>query len=269
LDPWPLIISSLSQISSRRHPLVQACRALASGRGDDGEILLDGPHVVAEALKAGVELVAVLHDDREAGLGRQAAGAGADTHHVTASVLEAASPVRQPSGIVAIARWKPTPAVDLVASTSGPIVALVDVQDPGNVGGIIRSADALGAAAVLALDSTANPGGWKALRAAMGSTFRIPVGTGMSDAVLHACRDEKVQIVCANVRNGVIAYEWSPPERFVLLVGNEGSGLPQPVVAWADVHVTIPMRPGIDSLNVGIGTALLLSEVARRRRGKR
>jgi TrmH family RNA methyltransferase len=259
----------LSLISSHRHPLVQACRALANRRGEDGQILLDGPHLVAEALNAGVTLVDVLYDAREERLARRAMAAGAPAHEVTTRVLESASPVRQPSGIVAIAEWRPVAADRLLAAATGPVVALVDVQDPGNVGGIIRSADALGASGVLALDATANPGGWKVQRASMGSAFRIPVGTGPSNQVLPAAHDQGFQIVCANVRNGVIAYEWSPPQRFILLVGNEGSGLPQPVAAWADVHVTIPMRPGIDSLNVGIGTALLLSEVARRRRGNR
>jgi TrmH family RNA methyltransferase len=101
----------------------------------------------------------------------------------------------------------------------------------------------------------------------MGSTFRIAVGAGAAATILSVARRAGLAIVGATVRNGVIIYEWNPPRRFLLLVGNEGSGLPQPVAAWADAHVTIPMRPGIDSLNVGIGTALILFEASRRRWG--
>lgn len=261
------MITFLPRISSTRHPLVQACRSLASGRGEDGHVLLDGAHVLEEALAAGVDVIDVLFDGRQAALAARAADAGARVTEATTEAIEAASPVRQPTGIVGIARWAPGQAADLVREARGPIVGLVDVQDPGNVGSIIRSADALGAASVLALDQTANPGGWKVIRAAMGSSFRLPIGAGRSADVLQAARAHGLPIVAAIVRNGVILYAWSPPERFLLLVGHEGSGLSQPVAAWADVHVTIPMRPGIDSLNVGIGTALILSEAARHRRG--
>lgn len=246
---------------------MQRARALAAGRGEAGFALLDGPHLIEDAISAGVRLDTVMFESRLAALARVAAGGGAEIIEASPAVLEAASPVRQPAGIVGIARWQPRPAEDLLGEISGPVVALVDVQDPGNVGGIIRSADALGAAAVLALDETANPSGWKAMRAAMGSTFRIPVGCGPSSPVLSAARRKEIPIVCATVGSGVILYEWSPPRTFVLLVGHEGSGLPQQIVAWSDVRVTIPMRPGLDSLNVGIGTALILSEVARHRWG--
>lgn len=245
---------------------MQTCRAIANGRGAPGQILLDGPHLVEAALAAGLKLTAVLHDSRESTLAGRLTAAGIPATAATADVIDAASPVRQPAGIVAIAEWLPRSATSLIEAAAGPIVAMIDVQDPGNVGSIIRSSDALGAEAVLALGNTAAPAGWKALRAAMGSTFRLPIGTGGISEVLDAAAAHRLPTVAAVVRNGVIIYEWSPPDRFLLLVGHEGSGLPQPVVARADLRVTIPMRPGIDSLNVGIGTALVLSEARRGRR---
>lgn len=245
--------------------MVQRCRALAQGRGPADQLLLDGAHLIAEALDAGVTIDSVLADERMAGLAARAATRGAVVFETTAEVVNAASPVQHASGIVAIARWIPARAADLVAQATGPVVALVDVQDPGNVGSIMRSADALGASAVLALDATASPAGWKALRAAMGSTFRIPIGTGRSADVLDAARHRGVAVVATVVTGGVRLYDWVADTVFILVVGNEGSGLPQPIATAADVRVTIPMRPGIDSLNVGISTALVLSEAARQR----
>jgi TrmH family RNA methyltransferase len=181
-------------------------------------------------------------------------------------VLEAASPVRQPSGILAVARWQPEDAGALVETATGPIVGLVDVQDPGNVGVIIRSADALGAAAVLALDASANPGGWKTLRAAMGSTFRLPIGVGQSETALAAARRRALPVVASIARGGVALFDWTPPSTFLLLVGNEGGGIPASIATVSDNFVTIPMRSGVESLNVGVSTALVLSEAWRRAR---
>jgi len=180
-------MASPRTITSRRHPLVLACRQIASGRGERGEILLDGEHLVDEALAAQIRVRAVLVRGADE-LARRAEAAGAHVHLVTADVMAAASPVRTPSGVVAIAEWQPQPLTDAFRASTALVIALVDVQDPGNVGSVIRSADALGASAVVAAGATADPAGWRALRAAMGSTFRVPVHRADVDALFDAAR---------------------------------------------------------------------------------
>jgi TrmH family RNA methyltransferase len=126
------------------------------------------------------------------------------------------------------------------------------------VGAAIRSADALGATGVLALDGTAHPGGWKALRGAMGSTFRIPVGTGRLDEAVSLARRHRIRVAATVAAGGVPLDDAPLAAPLLLLLGNEGAGLPAAAVAAADLRLTIPMRPGVNSLNVGIAAAVLL-----------
>ncbi len=173
-------ISPMRRISSRSNPLVTRFRDAARGRGSRGVILLDGEHLVQEALASAITLETVamaesivdLHAD---GLVDRLARAGAEVVRVPATVMAAMSPVRQPSGIVALATAQPASLDDVVASAPPLVVVLNGIQDAGNVGAIVRAADGCGATGVIALEGTADPFGWKALRGAMGSTFRLPV----------------------------------------------------------------------------------------------
>src|SRR5262245_2910041 len=257
------LMASMRTITSRRHSLVLACRRIASGRGDDGEILLDGEHLVDEAIAARLPVKAVLVREADAPIAARARDAGADVHVVTADVIAAASPVRTPSGVVAIARWQPRPLTDVLRSATGLVLALVDVQDPGNVGSVVRSADALGAAAVVAAGASADPGGWRALRAAMGSTFRLPVCTATVDMLLDQARAHAARLVATTVGDGERLDRLRVDGLTVVMLGNEGAGLPDAVVRRANARLQVPMRPGVNSLNVAVTAALILYEAGR------
>jgi RNA methyltransferase, TrmH family len=251
----------VARITSRQHPIVQRCRRLASRREADS-VLLDGEHLVADALTAGLAFQAVIADARHATLAGRAAAAGAIVYDATPAVIEAASPVRSPSGIVAIATWRPLDVPAALAKTA-LAVGLVGVQDPGNTGSVVRSADALGAGAVVLLEGTADAAAWKALRAAMGSTFRIPVARGrLADTV----RDARARgmTIAATVPHGgraLGAVDLSPP--LFVLFGGEGAGLPPDIVAGADLLLTVPMRQGVESLNIAVTAALVMWEARR------
>jgi RNA methyltransferase, TrmH family len=259
-------VTSPSTITSRRHPLVLKCRQLAMGRRDDGDVLLDGEHLVSEALDAGVRISALLVGDPGTALAKRAAGAGADVHRAASDVLDAASPVRSSATIVAIGRWATATLEDAVTGRPGLIVALVDVQDPGNVGSVIRSSDAFGAAAVIAGGATADPGGWKALRGAMGSTFHLPVARGPVGAVFAEARRTGARVVATTVDDGEPLGTVALGETTIVLLGNEGAGLPDAVVNQAQHRMHIPMRRGVNSLNVAVAAALILYEASRARR---
>jgi TrmH family RNA methyltransferase len=265
----------LLRLSSRSHAIVRACRDLASTAGSGDQVLLDGVHLVAEALAAHVAvetLIIVADEDRSlpaAAIVHLAEQRGATVYEATQSVLDAASPVRTPSGMVAIARWAPVALTTIFAPAPTLTLGLVDVQDPGNVGGIIRSADALGATGVAALGQTAHPGGWKALRGAMGSTFLLPVARSALAPALAEARRRGMTIV-ATVPGGAAAAEATDLTGDVfLLLGHEGGGLADDVAASADARVTVPMREGVNSLNVGVTAALLLYEARRQRQRAR
>jgi TrmH family RNA methyltransferase len=265
--------SALSRLSSRQHPIVRAFRQLATRRDQTGDVVLDGAHLIRDALHAHVRLRTVLVSSdflaRAAPADRDivtiAMRAGALVHEATPGVIAAASPVRTSSGIVAIGEWAPGPLELTFSPAPALVLGLLDVQDPGNVGALIRSADALGSTGIVALDRTADPAGWKALRGAMGSTFRLPVSRASSEAALQAARERGLRII-ATVADGaasVAELDLTPPT--LVLVGNEGAGLADELIANSDARVTVPMRPGVNSLNVAITAAIILYEARRQR----
>lgn len=234
-------------------------------------MLLDGPHLVAEALASGIPVeVAAFERDALSGdeLTRLSNARGIGTVvTVSAAVMAAISPTRTPAGVVALAE---RPAIDPMAALAGSpplVIVAVDVQDPGNMGALIRSAEAGGATGVIATSGSADPFGWKALRGAMGSAFRLPIArVGDAAAAMALVRRVAGLRTAATVSsNGVAMHEADLSGALALLVGSEGAGLPDDVVSQAELKVTIPMAPPVDSLNVAVATALLVYEARRQR----
>lgn len=260
-------VPSFPRITSRQHLAVQRFRRLIARRHDDDGILLDGEHLVTEALDAGVKIDLVLTDGVAPELARRAHAAGAAVFAASASVLEAASPVRAPSGMVAVAQWQPAPMPDLFTRTPAFVIGLVEVQDPGNAGSVVRSADALGGTGVAMLSGGADPAGWRALRGAMGSTFHLPVARGKTRELVHEARRAGVRIAATVAAGGQSIESADLRSPLVLLLGNEGAGLEPDALEHADLRLTVPMRPGVDSLNVAVTAALILYEARRQRAG--
>ena len=251
------------RIASRQHPIVKRFRRAAERREDEGEVLLDGEHLVLDAIRARIPLLVLLTDGTHPAAADAARAAGAIVHDATDAVVRAASPVRSPSGIVALAAWRPSTLADLFAVNASLLLGLVDVQDPGNVGSVIRAADALAAGGVLVLDRSADPAAWKSLRGAMGITLRVPVGRGTSADAIALARQFGWRIAATLARQptSIEDLDWSA--KWCVLLGNEGTGLSDSVIAHADARVSIPMRPGVESLNVAVTAALIAHEARR------
>jgi RNA methyltransferase, TrmH family len=255
-------------ITSRQHPIVKEFRELA--RGDRDLMLLDGWHLLAEAASAGVpvEKIAICGppSSAEQRVVDRLRRHGAQIVDVSGSVLNALSPVNAPTGVVASAR---RPAVTQAAIVEPPpalVLAATGLQDPGNAGAIIRSAAAAGATGVVLDESSADPWGWKALRASMGSTFHLPVlRTRTLAGLLDDWRGNGIRIIAAVPRNGTSMHDLDFTLPAALLLGGEGPGLPGDLIAGADARVSIPMRGGIESLNAAVAAALLLYEAQRQR----
>jgi TrmH family RNA methyltransferase len=257
-------------ITSRQNPIVRRFRAVADA--PDERLLLDGAHLIEEALAASVpiELVAVDESAKAdvAAVARRVESAGARVVRVPSRVLSAMSPVRQPSGIVAIARRQERSLAEALAGAPQMVLMLDHVQDPGNVGAIVRTAEACGATGVVTGHGTADPMAWKALRGSMGSIFRLPVAVRQSlpDAVA-AARALGIEIFAAVPRGGVPLSECDFRRPVAVLLGGEGGGLPDSIVALAATPLTIPMRPPVESLNVATAAALIAYEAQRQRGG--
>ena len=264
----------MTTISSRRNPLVSAYRSAAARRDPAGPLLIDGEHLIAEAAAAGlvIRTLAVTPARLAAGspavaaLIRRVEAAGAEVATVADPVMAAMSPVRTPSGLVALAD---RPRIGLDAALAGdlPLVPIaVDVQDPGNLGALVRAAEAAGATGLVTCGRSADPFGWKALRGAMGSVFRLPIAAGIAESELFAALGRRaIRTLAMMPAGGVSLYDAPLNGPLAVFVGSEGAGLGDTLAARADRRVTIPMRAPVESLNVAVAGALLLFEVARRR----
>jgi RNA methyltransferase, TrmH family len=262
------------RISSRQNPIVARFREAArAGVGDT--ILLDGPHLIADAIAAGLRpLVVALaadpgrHADVAALVDRLSRN-GVEIVTVTAPVLDAMSPVRSSSAIVALAE-RPVERPQQVFAGAAPLaIVAADVQDPGNLGAIVRVAEAAGATGVVTTAASADPFGWKALRGSMGSALRLPLARYASaDAAIAQARAHRCRVLATLPRGGRSLFDVTLTGPTAVLIGGEGAGLPTALVDAADDRITIPMQAPVESLNAAVTAALVLYEARRQREGR-
>jgi TrmH family RNA methyltransferase len=273
----------METIASRKNPLILLARRVAEGDPQErGRMLLDGLHLVQEARAAGVAvqtaafsthaLAAVDGEARR--LATTLGNVGCRVVQVSDAVMEAMSPVSTPSGIVALAtRPRHEVAAMLPPRTATPLICVVvDVQDPGNLGAIVRVAEAGGAAGVVACGASADPFGWKALRGAMGSAFRLPVvREPQTHETLQRLQQAGVRVLAtapagSGSSHGTL-YDRPLTGACAILLGGEGPGLSAELIASADGVISIPMQPPVESLNVAVSAAVIIYEARRQRTG--
>ena len=233
-------------------------------------MLLDGWHLLGEAAEANVvvEKIAICGPptSKEQVLVDKLLRGGALVVEVTGSVLNAISPVNSPTGVVASARVPVTSSASVLAHSPALVLAAAGLQDPGNVGAVIRSAAAAGASGVVLDELSADPWGWKALRASMGGAFHLPVFRSRAVAsLIEEWRTSQLRVVAAVPRGGVSMHDVDFTKPTALLLGGEGGGLPKDLLRASDTRVTIPMHGAIESLNAAVAAAVLLYEAQRQR----
>ena len=260
--------SDVDRISSRRNDIVTVFRTAAAGQRE--RLLLDGKHLVEQALRADLSIKTLamtasrLTDNTL--FAESLIKAGTKVITVTESVMDVMSPVVTPSGIVAIAERPPVTVDDVLRRTPQFVVGLVDVQNPGNLGAVIRTAEAGGATGIAATGKSADPYGWKALRGAMGGTFHIPVTWPTASLSFIAdARASGLKVVAATVGGGKSLYEIDLTVPTLVMVGGESSGLSQEIVSATDQALFIPMPGSADSLNAATAAALIIYEAFRQR----
>ncbi len=248
-------------------------RALSrrKGRGEYQMLLAEGPRVVADLLRSGISVHQALYTKAAAGDPAVAAvledlrGSEVPVEEVSQAEFGEFSGTVTPQGILAVADI-PSWSFDSVQTTS--LVVLDAVQDPGNVGTLIRAAEALGAGGVACLPGTADAWSPKTVRAASGSSFRLPVFETTVEALLDWCARHGSTLLAAATggesvgRDGAGDRAGDPASGGVALVlGNEGAGVSEPVLAVADGVVGVPLFAGADSLNVAIAGAILMDRI--------
>ncbi len=282
-------------ITSRDNKWIKQFRTALQGSGpkEDDLIGIEGRKMVDEALAYGLEALALLvSESGERDLRRVLEAASTSKPGVprtrifrtTDKLFAGLSGTEAPQGIAALLRQPVWGMEDALrgpvghdgafrAAMSGRaslIVALTAIQDPGNVGTIIRSTEAFGATGVVATRGTADPWSPKALRASAGSALRLPVLRGLTvPVVLAQLRISGVKIVAASAKArasqdaALLAESLAGP--VAVFVGSEGAGLPAEVEHSADAHIAIPMSDAVDSLNAGVAASIVLYETAKLR----
>ncbi|MGD0991713.1 MAG: RNA methyltransferase [Gemmatimonadales bacterium] len=233
-----------------------------------GFVVAEGRRLVMDALECGVNVKALLIAEDSTGalesVLQAATRRGVPVESAPRRAFNLLADTETPSGVLAVVEWRPKTLADLALEPHATLLVLDAVQDPGNVGGMIRTAYALGAAATVALDGTADPGAHKVLRAAMGAAFRHPVVEARWAEFAAFAQVNGVAIWAACQGGEPPAH--ARPDRLALVVGNEGAGLRPEVLAAAARQVGVPMQPGAESLNAATAAAILLYEVTRGRR---
>ena len=234
--------------------------------------VLEGPDLVEAALAAGAELEALYvdaaraDDPRLEALVARARDAGVRAFALAPGVLERVADAVTPQGILAAARL---PVATLEAVRPGTVLVLCDLRDPGNVGTLIRTADATGAAAVVLCGPGVDPTNPKALRASAGSIFHVPVVVAELDDALADLRAKGARVLASVARGGDDPCACDLTGPCALLIGNEATGLTEADVARCDGSLTIPMVGRAESLNAAMAGAMLAYEaMVQRRHGR-
>jgi TrmH family RNA methyltransferase len=261
-------------VDSPRHALARRARLLErdrAARQEAGLYLAWGIHLAQEALAAGAPIrQALVGRALEAtpegrrvldGLRRLTAPLAAATDRV----LEGIVPGSADQGILLLVERQDLPLRLVLESAHGLVLAAHGVQDPGNLGSIVRTARAFGAGAVIALEGCADPFGSRAVRAAMGAHFGMPVVSATTAAFLDAAARAGLRLVAADPAGIERPTRIDMKVSTAVIVGNEGAGLPPAILQVAAARARIPMAAGVSSLNVHAAAAALLYEAWRQR----
>src|SRR5215471_2834434 len=263
----------MRSVSSPQNALVKELRRAFTQAEltKDGLMAIEGLRIIEEAIRSGLRFHAVFFSES----GRVHAkrllpqiSSHTDVLLLPDKVFSSVVATDTPQGVAALVKPKPTHLEDILQEPGENllIVGLAGVQDPGNVGTVIRSAEAFSARAVLLGEKTASHFNAKVVRASAGSVFREPI---IRVPLAEAARDLKgqgIRVIATSSHKGKPLDEIDLTGALALLIGSEGAGLPSTIATQADELVTIPHSPRVESLNAGIAASILLYEAQRQRK---
>ena len=262
----------LRRVAGRHNVLIKEVRR-AFARAEltaDGECAVEGVRVVEEAIRSGLHLRAVLFSESgQARAGRllPQVGAQVETLLLPDKLFTSMVPSETPQGVAALVRMKSHTLQDLLSGEQAAalVLAVAGVQDPGNLGTILRSAEAFGATGVLLGENTVSAYNSKVVRASAGSIFRIPLLRQELMSALRSLRERGLRLLATSSHKGNPLKDAGLTSPLALLVGSEGAGLAREIVAQVDEVVAIPHSPRVESLNAGVAASIALYEAARQR----
>ncbi|MBZ5686119.1 MAG: RNA methyltransferase [Acidobacteriia bacterium] len=265
----------LRRIEGRHNPLVKELRqAFARGeRTDSGDCAIEGLRVVEEAIRSGLKFRAVFFRESAQSMAERLLpqiGSHVETLLIPDKIFDGAVPSDAPQGVAAMVRLRDFSVDDILERLQiGPVIVVVGLQDPGNLGTILRSAEAFGSAGVVLGEGSVSPFNTKVIRASAGSIFRLPVilskNSGGMEGVTVKFRAQQVRMIATSSHKGTPLDQARLTGPSAVFIGSEGSGLPRNLMAQVDELVAIPHSPQVESLNAGVAGSIVLYEAARQR----
>ncbi len=279
----------LRRIEGRHNPLVKRLREAFSRAEltETGDCAIEGLRILEEAIRSGLRFSAVFFresaQDRAERLLPQI-GAQVETLLLPDKLFDSLVPSESPQGVAALVRLKEFSLDDVMEKERlqvGPIVILAGLQDPGNLGTILRSSEAFGSAGVILGEGTVSPFNSKVVRASAGSVFRLPIIHGQSHGQAHALaksaaakleevseklKAQGVRLIATSSHKGTPLDQADLKGPAAIFFGNEGSGLPRDLMAKMDESIAIPHTVQVESLNAGVAASIVLYEAARQRK---
>ena len=273
----------VEKIVSKQNPLVKRFRRVRMG-SEPHHVFIEGSRLIEDALYAGVHFESVAFtptfeaSERGGQLIEELKPVRCRGAVITQPILEAIADTESPQGIIAVVSRPYYELADLFTEATPLLIIADGLQDPGNLGSIIRTAEAAGANGLITTRFTVNPFNLKALRASMGSAFRLPIAAYISDdAIVQICQQHNIKLVATRVALEPTLEDASKAPITVnhteidltapvaFLLGREASGVSVGLTAHADSFIHIPMAGSVESLNVAAAATVLLYEAARQR----
>jgi TrmH family RNA methyltransferase len=239
-------------------------------REQEGACFVEGIRPVLDAIEGGVTLEALLvcpellRSEVAWRMVREQQAAGTPVVEFSRASFERFSDRENPVGLAAIVRWAPLALESLHAGSDALLVMAEDMRDPGNLGTLLRTMDAIGGTGVAVVGASTDPTHPRCLKASMGTLFRVPLARAASvEAFLRWAQERHIWTIATTARRGESFWSLEYRRPLVLLLGNEGEGLSQETIQMADAVARIPMWGTASSLNVSVAAGVLLYEIKR------
>ncbi|MDV4158329.1 RNA methyltransferase [Rhizobium brockwellii] len=271
-DQGPRRVGQVKEVTSLANPIIKDIKALTNkkSREESGTFLAEGLKLVIDAIELGWAIRTLVYAKAAKGkplveqMAAKTVASGGLVLEVSEKVIASITRRDNPQMVVGIFEQRWTPLKGIRLSDGETWVALDRVRDPGNLGTIIRTADAAGASGIILLGETTDPFSLETVRATMGSVFAVPVARATPEEFIAWRKSAGVSVVATHLAGAVdyrtIDYRKKP---VVLLMGNEQSGLPEQLAREADALARIPQQGRADSLNLAVATAVMLFEARR------
>jgi RNA methyltransferase, TrmH family len=272
----PSTRARLRRIEGRHNALVKQLRQafVHAERTENGDCAIEGIRIVEEAIRSGLRFRAIFFKESSQNQAERLLpqiGAHVETLLLPDKLFDGAVPSETSQGVAALVRLKEFSLGDLFERLQvGPLIVIIGLQDPGNLGTILRSAEAFGSAGAILGEGTVSLFNSKVIRASAGSSFRLPAVAAKSskgiEAVLAELRAHRVRLIATSSHKGTPLDQANLTGPAAIFIGNEGSGLPRNLLAQVDEMIAIEHSAQVESLNAGVAGGIVLYLASRQRR---